>query len=151
MSAATFKELKAAFPKADSDFITDQLEQEATLEQAQGNWTAHLELKAEAAEADAKKRDDENAELRKQLEAKEEGGTVGVGAKLTEKTESKFEGNAIEEWKAALATMTTKCRGNKAKAVSKLSRENPALYEAYKSEYAATVEERKANRDFVGV
>ena len=50
---ATFKELKAAFPNATAEFLTAQLEADATIDQARAAYTKALEERAAAAEARA--------------------------------------------------------------------------------------------------
>lgn len=51
---ATFKDLKAEFPTASAEFLTTQLEADATLDQARAAYTRQLEERAAAAEAKAK-------------------------------------------------------------------------------------------------
>jgi hypothetical protein len=48
---AAYAELKAAFPKATADFLTAQLDANATLDQARAAWQRDLEERAAAAEA----------------------------------------------------------------------------------------------------
>lgn len=48
---ASYHELKAAFPKADAEFLAGQQEADATLDQARAAWQKHLEDRAQAAEA----------------------------------------------------------------------------------------------------
>jgi len=59
---ATFKELKAAFPAATADFLTAQLEADATIDQARAAYTKALEERAAAAEAKAQEAEAKAAE-----------------------------------------------------------------------------------------
>ena len=59
---AAFKELKAAFPAATADFLTAQLEADATIDQARAAYTKALEERAAAAEAKAQEAEAKAAE-----------------------------------------------------------------------------------------
>ena len=50
--AATFAELKAAFPKAGSDWLCEQLGKQVTMAQASAAYTASLEASAEKLKAE---------------------------------------------------------------------------------------------------
>lgn len=51
MEPATYTQLKEKLPKASAEFLCEQLEKQATLEQAQTAWTNHLQTKLEEAAA----------------------------------------------------------------------------------------------------
>lgn len=116
--AASYRELKAALPGADAEFITSQLEADATAAQAQTAWMAEQNKRIEAANKAA-----EDAKAKAQTNA------MGVEP-LGGATGAAFEGDPIVAWNEALAAKL-KTDPNRARAVRAVARDNPDLHEAY--------------------
>ena len=81
---ATFKELKAAFPNATAEFLTAQLEADATIDQARAAYTKALEERAAAAEARAQ----EAETAAKQAEASKAPGVDGLPEGQSQSTDA---------------------------------------------------------------
>lgn len=129
---ATFAELKQAFEGAGTDFLCAQLEENATLAQAQKAWSKALvkqtaDAKAEAEELkDAKAKAD--AELEELRAAPKKPGVppVASGNQPNEDGE-----DPIRAYEAALAKETERCGGDKTRAAMALNRSQPELREAF--------------------
>lgn len=77
---AAYQDLKAAFPSAPADFLTSQLDANATLDQARAAWQRNLEERATAAEARAKDLEAKAAEAAKAAKNAAKGKGIGVEA-----------------------------------------------------------------------
>jgi len=131
--AATYKEIVAACPgidpknAADSLFITECLRDELTAADANELYCETLSARLKAAEEKSAAQATELAELK--AAAPKPKGAPAVGTKTDEKGGKSFSGDAVSEWKAAIATK--KAAGmSHAKAVSAVNREQPHLREA---------------------
>jgi len=153
MEAATLKELKAALPKADSDFLVEQLEADATVADATVAWADHLQAKLEAAET--ARTAAETAQAQAEQKAAEaaatppkpgskgvaeagddphaDGDDDGAGGK-------KFD-NAEAEWKRQLKKKHD-AGETRADAVFELMNEQPELYEAYLRQRESRIDRR---------
>ena len=117
---ASYKELKAAFPNATPEFITAQLDAEATLERATRAYHAALEERAAAAEVKAQELEAKTQEL----EAKAQKPRSGVDP-LPEGRGSTIS-DPEAEWNEKLRELTD--RGmSRQRAVSQLARRQPEL------------------------
>lgn len=131
--AASYKEIVAACPgidpknAADALFITSCLKNDLTASEANENWCAALTDRVKAAEEKSAAQATELAELK--AAAPKPKGAPAVGTKTDDKGGKSFSGDAVSEWKAAIAAK--KASGmNHAKAVSAVNREMPHLREA---------------------
>jgi protease-4 len=127
---ASYKDLKAALPGADNDFLASQLEAEATLPQATTAWMAEQGKRLEAANAATVKaekleaaaiKDKEAANGKAGLDVAGEGGTAGEGGHA---------GDPTAEWKEKVAAKVSAGMSRMA-ASSAVNRENPELREAF--------------------
>lgn len=136
---ASFKDLEAGLPGADSDFLIAQMKAEATLPQAQSAWMAEQSkrlgtAKKEAevlAKATAKKAEEDKAAAGKPGLKVEGEGTGGDGD-----GDAAFGGDPIVEWNKRLAAKVD-AGMPRAQATSRLNREVPGLREAYVEAYNA--------------
>ena len=80
--AATYQELKAACAGADAAFLCSQLEASATLTEASSAWMAAQNERLEA--------------------SKQKPGVDAVGTKPTKRAAAQAEGNATQQWEAAI-------------------------------------------------
>jgi len=145
--AATLQEIKAAFPKAKSDFIVKCLERSMPM--------------ASVASAAVEEMMAENEMLRGQIKAMEEEMAKAKSAMPTEEEPAAMEHDDEEEveskavarggvkpiakaktsvpsarvrWDNAIESCLAKCNGNKAKAVAMANRTNPGLRQAFLDE-----------------
>ncbi len=129
---ASFEDLKACLPGADSDFLCSQLEKKATLDQAQSAWMEEQNkrvIKANKAEAAAN-------EAVKAAAGKPGLNVEGEGTGGDTDGEAAFGGDPIAEWDGKLAAKV-KAGMSRAQASSQLNREVPGLREAYVAAYNA--------------
>lgn len=119
--AASYADLKACLPGADSDFICKQLESNATIDQAQSSWMEEQNRRIEAAEKKAKETSVE---------------VPGVDGLQDEKADSADNGNASEAFWASVAAKE-KGGMSRQRAVSKTVREDKELHAAMLSEVNA--------------
>ena len=118
--AATLADLKGAFPKADNDFLVEQLGAEATLDQARSAYQDRLEAKladAEQARADA------------EAKAKPHGNTTPLG---DGKTTASGDGttDAVAEFEEAVNALTA-AGMTRPQANEKVCRDKPELRKRY--------------------
>ena len=106
-TAASYAELKAACVGADPTFLCSQLEANATLTEASSAWMAAQNERIEAARQ-----------------------KPGVDAVGTKPSKSKPTGDAVQDWKDALAEKM-EAGMKKGAAVSALAKESPELHKAY--------------------
>jgi ATP-dependent Clp endopeptidase proteolytic subunit ClpP len=118
--AATIKEIKAACPDADSEFILSQLEAENTLTQVQSNWLAEMKKRLDA----------QKEEIEKLKAQKKRPGFPPVGHDRPEDQP----GNPIEAFQAAVRRWTSTGM-KKPDAIAHLARTEPDLHEAYIEAY----------------
>lgn len=140
--AATLKEIKAAFPKASSDFVVKCLEKSLPMasvataaveelmaenEQLKARVAAMEEEAKAATESDPIEPDEDDipAESAKAKGVK----PVAKAASATSTTSS-----AKARWHSAIDASLPKCNGNKMQAVAMASRNNPGLREAFLAE-----------------
>jgi hypothetical protein len=121
--AASVQQLKAAFPKADAAFLMGQLERSATLAQAQGAWTEHIQAQLEASQA-------ENAKLKKGGAPVLTTGPRKTAAGDEAAQTSGFEGDAKAEM-SRLVGEKMKSGMSRFDAVKAVARANPELHRAY--------------------
>jgi signal peptide peptidase SppA len=143
---ATIKELRAALVGADAEFLTSQLDAEATIEQAKEAWMKHLAsenatLRAKA--KDTKPSDEEDEEDEEDPAAKGKGKEGGKPCKSQRhgvepignrsgRTTSAYEGNPLQDFSAAVReTMKLQPHLTRSDAVRLTARQDPALHEAY--------------------
>jgi hypothetical protein len=136
--AATHREIKAACPGATSDFILAQLDQQATLAEAQGAWMSEQQKQLAAKEQ-------ELAEARKKKEpAPKRPGVAALGTGKAGKPKKKneecddeeddadagYEGDPVADYSAAVAKRMTGGM-SRAKAAIAVARANPELHRAF--------------------
>ena len=124
-SAATITELKAALPDASPEFYIEQMEKQATIEQANAAWMCVLRetVKAqEAASAELEKKHTAELEAAKAEAKAKEGGVEPVGIGGADKTWD----NPRQEW---LEKIEAKCKVGipRNRAVSIVNKENEGL------------------------
>jgi len=146
--AATLQEIKAAFPKAKSDFIVKCLER--ALPMASVAQAAVEEMMAENQEMAARcKAMEEEIAKYKSMEPKEDEPVEAMEDEEEELVESKATArggvkpiakaktggpSARVRWDEAVSQCLAKCGGNKVKAVALANRTNPGLRQAYLDE-----------------
>lgn len=118
--AATVQEIRAACPDATPEFVLEQLEAQATLDQVRSAYTAALSERLKAAESAL-------SELRAQGNGQSSAGVPPVHASTGE-----FAGDddPVALWKSALKAKLAEGM-SRAQAVRAVDRENPGLREAY--------------------
>ena len=124
--AASFEDLKACLPGADSDFICSQMEKKATLDQAQSAWMEEQNKRLAAADKKAEKAVEEKkaSDAKPGLDFEGEGtGTGGDG-------DAAFGGDPIAEWNKRLAAKVD-AGMPRMQAASRVNKEMPGLREAY--------------------
>jgi len=149
--AATVQEIKAAFPKAKSDFIVKCIEKSLPLASvataaAEELMAENEELMAKVAAMEeelqqAKAKAEEEEEAKAKAEAEEEevaeeeakatarrSGATPIARATTGKP------TASARWSAAVSECVAKCNGNRPKAVSMANKLNPGLRQAYLEE-----------------
>lgn len=145
-AAATLAELKAACPKASSDFILKQLEGGATVMDAQKAFieTQQAEIAAKETALAAKeealaKAAAEAEEARKPKAAAVAPGGKALSDKPAETTRASDEAGATaaERWNLAVSAKV-KGGATQAEAVRSVRRDTPDLYEAFLTEHNAT-------------
>jgi len=127
---AAYAELKSAFPKATADFLTSQLDAQATLEQARAAWQRNLEERAAAAEARLTELQAKADEAAKAAAAKKPIGSAGLN-------DSGEATNADAGDFAALVDAKVAQGMPRHLAARKVAKENPAAREAYVAAYNA--------------
>lgn len=141
--AATWAELKACCPGADAEFLGKQLDANATAQAATTAWMNELQLRAEIAAEEKAKADAARAEAEKQAEEaraeaeKAKAAKPGVSVLGGGKSKATGEGNAIEDFCAAVDAKV-KAGLNRTKATAAVVRDNPELH----AEYIAAVNAR---------
>lgn len=137
-TAATLSELKTAFPEASAEFLVEQLDKGAAIEQAATAYTSQLQADlavanevATAAKAEAEEAKKE-AELAKQ---KMPGNRVDSDADVD--GETTIHANATEKWKTLISQAMDPAKEGKDKkeAVVKVDLENPGLREQMLKEW----------------
>jgi ClpP class serine protease len=129
---ATLAELKNAFKNSTADWREQQIEANATIEQAAVNYAAHVEAKA-AADAETHKAELEAA---KKGAGKNESNGLGHRIALSDRrqTSNEFEtGNAIDDFNAAVSAIAGD-RPNmhrRQQAIQLVAARNPELHQAY--------------------
>lgn len=146
-NAATFQQLKGAFPKASAEFLVNCQASNFTLEQARASYdettaAALAEAVAEANKAKAelqqmmlKKQEEEEAACKAKAEAEAAALTAAeakakTGVKPLTTATAKATGGPADEWRDAVAAKMESGL-TKAKAFSAVVRENPELHAAY--------------------
>lgn len=136
---ATIKDLRAALPGSDAEFLASQLDKEATVEQAREAWMAHLaqenatlRAKAKAAkQADEEEEEEEQARGKDGKPCKSRHGVEPIGNRGT-RSAAAYEGNPIADFSAAVReTMKLQPHLSRHDAVRLTARRDPALHEAY--------------------
>ena len=137
---ATYRELKSAFPKASAEFLTSQLEADATIEQARNAYQAQLEKAVEDARKEteaAKAQATAEAKVRAEAEAKAKadadaaGKQIGVPPVADEKAGAKTtDDDPIVAWNNLVAKHTS-AGMSRDKAIKKVVHENPEAHKAY--------------------
>lgn len=138
-TVASFKDLEAGLPGADSDFLIAQMKAEATLPQAQSSWMAeqNKRLATMKKDADAAAKTEAKAlEEKKAAEDKPGLNLEGEGTGGDSGGDADFGGDPIAEWKKRLAAKVD-AGMPAAKASSRLNREDPELRKAYVEAYNA--------------
>ena len=127
---AAYAELKAAFPKATADFLTSQLDAQATLDQARAAWQRNLEERATAAEARLTELKAKADEAAKAAAAKKPIGSAGLNdsGEATNVDAGDF---------AALVDAKVAQGMPRHLAARRVAKENPAAREAYVAAYNA--------------
>lgn len=156
MAAATLKELKAALPKADSDFLVAQLEAEADVPTATAAWADHLQAKLDAAEeakASAEQAKTEAETKAAEAEAKAtqqkpgskgvtEAGGGGDPDADADDEEQKWDAPTAE-WRKRLEKKLD--RGTpRSEAVGQLREEEPELYAAYLGQHESRMNRNRS-------
>lgn len=123
---ASYKDLKAAFPNASPEFITIQLDAEATLDQATRNYQAALEARAAEAEKKTEEAEAKAQELEAKIQTKKTGvDPIGDGSAAArapdDDPEAAFWGRVAEKEKRGIP---------RARAVRATVREDPELHQA---------------------
>jgi len=122
---AGYKELKAALPGADAEFIASQLETDATIPQAQTAWMAEQGRRLAAARAEA-------SEVKAAAAIRKPGvDTLGNGPSLKADAGAS---DPIVAWNEALQAKI-RLGLSKPRAVSAVVHENPELHQAYLAAY----------------
>jgi signal peptide peptidase SppA len=135
--AATLTELKAACPGATPAFVLEQLEAQATVNQAAAAW---MKLQQEEI-GKLKQQNEELAKQQAEPPAKKPGNKpIESTGKVPEGNQSV--GDAIAEWDEAIATHM-KAGKSKAEAARQVVKENPELRAAYVEAYNAKVQAEK--------
>ena len=120
---AGYHDLKAALPGADAEFLTTQLEANATVAQAQSAWMAEQNRRLEAArnEANELKEAAENAAKKPGVDTLGNGKNLKAGEEITDPQAAWNE--AVEE--------KVKAGRTRPQAIRQIVRENPKLHEEY--------------------
>lgn len=140
--SATYEEIVAACPNADSDFIVKQLASKSTVEVASAAWLKALSERAEAAEkraAEAEAKASAAAQAAQEAEAeRRKASSVGVPPikSSTKGADPLVTGDAVAEWEEKIAEAKAKGMSN-AKAASFVNAQNPGLREAYVKQFNA--------------
>lgn len=131
---AGYAELKAAFPKAAAEFLTAQLDSQATIEQARAAYQTQLEASAAAATKKAEEAEAKAAEAQKKLDAKSGGvDPIGDGKGAA----AGGSGDAIERFQEAVAARIAAGVKDRARATAMVVRDDPELHAAYLAQYNA--------------
>lgn len=125
--AASFAELKAAMPKADAQFICDQLERKATLDEARAAYVSAIEAKAEAALTAQAEAEKAKAEAEAKLAAPRPGVEALADGRVGEKEPIV---DPIAKWEEAVAAQMKRGK-NRASAIRAVVDEQPELQAAY--------------------
>lgn len=135
-SAATWQELKACCPGADTEFLGKQMDAGATTTQAAGAWISELQLRAAIAEEEKAKAEQAKEDADKQAaEAKAEAEKLkaakpGVELLGSGGGKSDDSGDPIADFQTAVAAKMA-AGLNKAKATASVVREQPDLHADY--------------------
>ena len=124
-STATFEDLKACLPGADSEFLCSQMEKKATLDQAQSAWMEEQNKRIAAADKKV-----EEAVEAKDAAAKKPGLEVAGEGNTTGDGDAAFGGDPVAEWNKRLAAKVD-AGMPRMRAASRLAKEVPGLREAY--------------------
>jgi len=159
--AATLKELRAACPGADSDFIVAAADKELTVAQAQSEWMAEQNRRIQTLQAAAKKtkaedpaddEDDEEEEPAAKKKAKK-ATTAKVGVEPLKSSGGKSIdsfADPIAEWDEAVQA-NVKRGMTKQRAVMQANRDHPELREAMVLAHNEKHGRGKQARDYLGV
>lgn len=123
---ASFEDLRACLPGADSDFLVSQLEARATLDQAQSAWMEEQNRRVAAAKAEA----DAARARAEEAEAKAATKPAGVPPLRETATDDDAPGDAIEEFDAAVAK-AMKAGLARPAAVARVARTSRELYRSF--------------------
>lgn len=155
---ATLQELKQLFPEAGNDFYVQQLENQATVQQATNAYAAHLRAENERLQAELKQQaeaaEKQKAELAEQQKARAAGGLglqrpIGAG---TDRTAAGAEGgeqfaatgDAAQDFSDLVADYQHRHQNvDRRTAVIRVARMHPQLHQAF---LMATNSSRKAQR-----
>ncbi len=133
---ATYPELKAAFPKATADFLTGQLDAQATIDQARAAWQRDLEDRASAAEARAKELETKAAEAKAAAEKAAEAKGKGIGVEALRDGQGGNGHADPGDFHALVAGLVAQGLPRH-KAVQRVCVEHPEAREAYVAEHNA--------------
>jgi signal peptide peptidase SppA len=123
--AASVQQLKAAFPKADAAFLMGQLERSATMAQAQGAWTEHLQAQLDASQAELAKAKKSGAPVLTTGTRK-----TAASAATEAASTSEFDGDAKAEMSRLVGERMRNGMG-RSEATRAVARANPELHRAY--------------------
>lgn len=132
--AATYAELKASCVGADAGFICAQLENSATVAQAQAAWMAEQQKRIEAANAKAAEAEAKAAEAAAKSAVKPVGvEPLGTAAKEGAK-DVEASADPVAEWDSCVRAEVAKGR-TRAQAISNVAKADPDLHQAYIDAY----------------
>lgn len=133
---ATLAEIKQACPGASAEFVLEQIERGASVEQAKDDWIAHQALQLEQAEKDKAKAEAEAKERAAAAERIRTSGVDPIPAEDADGKKSAGGASAADEYRAAIKEHVA--NGMKRhEAVARVCREQPELQEAYVAEHNA--------------
>jgi ATP-dependent protease ClpP protease subunit len=147
--AATLQEIKAAFPKAKSDFIVKCLERSMPMASVASAAVEEMMAENESLRAQIKAMEEEMAKAKAELPSEEEDPAAMEHEDEEEPAEAKAVArggvkpiakaktsgpSARVRWDNAVDSCLAKCNGNKVKAVAMANRINPGLRQAYLDE-----------------
>lgn len=128
--AATLAELKAACEGADSDFLVEQLDKDATVTSAMKAWNTTLQARLQNAN-EAKAKAEADAEAAKKPAPKKPIKALGTRMNASDDAEADAdEGDAIATFNAKVAALVDKGTDRMA-AITKVANANPDLHAAY--------------------
>jgi signal peptide peptidase SppA len=133
--AATHREIKAACPGCDNDFVIAQLDAGATLDQSMRAWMAEQNTRLAASKAETEKA--KAAATKPGVEPLPNGGKAGAKASSGADPIEAFNEAVAEKMAAGM---------KKPKAIQAVVRENPELHESYIAAYNAAHQPSRGRR-----